>query len=1082
MQKKLPLFNKKCLPIFLFIGLIGIGFTLQAQDKTTTPKKKVKKVKLSKNTFGALRARQLGPAVMSGRIAALDAVNSDPRIIYVGAASGGVWKTKNTGTTFKPVFDKHPQSIGAITIDQNHPDTVWVGTGEPWTRNSTSVGNGVYKTTNGGEKWKNMGLKETERIGKIIVHPTNPDIVWVAALGHLWGANEERGVFKTTDGGKNWEKVLYIDKNTGASSLTIDPRNPDILYAGMWDFRRTAYDFRSGGPGSGLYKSTDGGQTWNKLSKDLPEGTVGRICVAMSTAEPYHLYALVESDKSALYRSEDGGDSWTRTSKVGAMAERPFYFSLIVPDPVKGDRIYKPGFSLVVSNDAGETFASPFVEGGAVHSDLHALWVNPNNNNDLYVGTDGGLYISTDKGNTWRFIENLPLSQFYHVSADMQEPYNVFGGLQDNGSWIGPSRSAGGITNADWKNVGYGDGFSVLVDKSDDQILYWQYQGGKFMRHDLRTNEFKLIRPYAENAKEILRYNWDAAIALSPNDDNTLYVGAQYLFRSKDKGNTWEKISPDLTTNDPKKLKQEESGGLTIDNSTAENHCSIVTIAESPKNAQVIWVGTDDGNLQVSQNAGGKWTNTTPNIEGLPANTWVTFIEASPHDAATAYVAFDGHRNDDKNAYLYKTTDYGQTWTALATKDIKAYCRSIRQDIVNPNLLFLGTEWGLYISIDDGKKWVRFTGEVPPVPILDMMIHPRENDLILGTHGRGIMILDDITPLRQMSLEFIEQDVAFLDSRPFLIRNPGGMQNFPGDQGYYGSNPTTDAVITYYLKKRHVFGDMFLEIFDKDGNLIQKIPAGKRKGINRVNWGIRKRPPRVPSSPTLVGGAIFGPTVPTGTYTVKLTKGEDTYNTTLDVAFDPNSPHTVTEREAQYDAVIKAYDMLEGLAFTVRQIKDISDQAKKTSEDSEDDNLTKQLTDLADKMEGMRKELVATKEGSITGEVRLREKLGEIYGAISNYTGKPTQSEITQLTSITKEIKAVQQTVDQVMTTELVAVNKALETAELTPIKVISKVDYDKEMGGGGASPQPMDKKYWKALKRQYSGAIELFLNTHTWR
>lgn len=1013
--------------------------------------KKKRPVRLSERTFGAIEARHIGPATMSGRIAALDAVNRDPRILYVGAAGGGVWKSKNGGTTFKHIFEKHPQAIGAVTIDQKHPDTVWVGTGEPWTRNSTSVGKGVYKTTDGGDKWKLMGLENTERIGKILVHPDNSNVVYVAALGHLWGANEDRGLYRTEDGGKNWEKILYVDENTGCSSIAFDPNDPNIMYAGMWDFRRTAYDFRSGGPGSGLHKSTDGGKTWKKLTKDLPKGTIGRIALAVSPVEPYYLYATVEAKKSALYRSVDQGESWEKVNESATVGERPFYFSLIVADPVDSARVWKPGFTLNVSNNAGKSFGSPSFEGGRTHSDHHALWIDPSDNDHLYLGTDGGVYISNDQGNTWSIVRSLPVSQFYHVSADNEQPYNVYGGLQDNGSWMAPSQSTGGISNANWRSVGFGDGFVVLRDPTDPNIMYWESQGGNVVRYYLNSEERKSIRPYSESSTDQLRFNWDTPIYFGHEATPALYVGAQFLFRSKDRGDSWEKISPDLTTNDPLKQQQEKSGGLTIDNSTAENHCSIITISESPQDPNVIWVGTDDGNVQVTKNGGKSWTNVVGNMADVPANTWVSYVEASRTAAGTAYVTLEGHRNDDKNPYIFKTTDFGATWTALATDKIKSFCHVIKEDPVNPNLLFLGTEMGLYLSIDAGKNWVRFNGNVPQTPVMDLMIHPREHDLIIATHGRGIMIVDDLTPLRAITEEVIQQDVAFLDSKPFVLRPAGGIQRFPGDDEFSGQNPSSAAVISYYLKKRHIFGDMSMEVYNDKGEKVSTIVAGKRKGVNRVNWIVRKKAPRVPRSKGLSFQAAFGPTLPPGTYTVKLFKGEETYTHTAVLMNDPDSPHSPEDLQANFEAVNRAYDMLEDLAFLSHQVKELMDQSRAKADSLKSKRLVDDLMALSNRMEKERDALVPNSANRIAGQVRLRERLASIYGNVTGYQGRPTQSQLETLDNVEKEMKALEARLQEIHSTELPKLNKQLNKQKLAPIEVTSQEAFEAEGEEGGS-------------------------------
>ncbi|MGB5930214.1 MAG: hypothetical protein WBH03_18670, partial [Cyclobacteriaceae bacterium] len=647
--------------------------------------------------------------------------------------------------------------------------------------------------------------------------------------------------------------------STGASDLTIDPEDPNTLYAGMWTFRRTAYDFQAGSTDGGVYKSTDGGSTWNKVTKDLPTGKVGRVAVGVSPVHTDHVYALIESEETALYRSLDKGKSWEQVNNSAAVQERPFYFSNIYPDPVDTGRVWKPGNTLYVSADSGQTFQSPFVNGGNVHSDLHALWISEKDNDYMYLGTDGGLYVSNDKGNTWRFIRNLPISQFYAVSVDGEKPYyNIYGGLQDNGSWVGPSNSSSGISNADWENVGYGDGFNTFADPDDANTVYWQYQGGKIRRMDRTSGETKVIEPYPDNKADNLRYNWEAPVVFGESGD--MYVGAQYLFRSSDRGDSWERISPDLTTNDPERQMQEESGGLTIDNSTAENNTTIFTISESPLDKNLLWVGTDDGNVQVSKDGGKNWSDVTSIISGVPAKAWVSSVFASPHDKGTAFVTIDAHRQDDKKPYVYKTTDYGNSWTSLVDENIEWYAHDIIQDTENENLLFLGTERGLFLSVDGGSTWSHFTGNVPKVAIHEMVIHPESHDLVMGTHGRGIMILDDLTPLRNLTANALEQDVAFLKSRPYVIRMQRSDQGWNGDEEFVGNNSSSDATITYYLKKRHIFGDMFIEILDNEGNVIDKLAAGKSKGINRVNWNVRKDPPKVPASPTLTFGAIFGPT------------------------------------------------------------------------------------------------------------------------------------------------------------------------------------------------------------------------------
>jgi len=1027
---------KSFLKKVIFITMVLFpGIAVLAQDK----------VKVNSNTFGAIQARHIGPAVMSGRITTIDALDSDPRLVWVGSASGGVWRSRNAGINFKPVFDKHTMSIGAVAITQSHPDTVWVGTGETWPRNSVSVGTGIYRTSDDGATWKNMGLKDSERISKIIIHPDDPNTVFVAVMGHLWGPNEERGVYKTSDGGQNWTRILFVDENTGCSDLDINPRNPDVLYAGMWEFRRNAWHFNSGGPGSGLYKSTDGGETWDKLSKDLPESPLGRISVGVSPVDPNIVYALIESKTSALFRSDDAGDSWKETNRTMAMAERPFYFSQIYPDPVDSLRVYKPGFDLNVSEDGGESFRISYVEGGRVHVDHHAFWIAPGNNKMMYLGTDGGVYFSNDQGSAFRRANNLPVSQFYKVAVDMAKPYNVYGGLQDNRSWLGPSQSPGGIENSDWQNLGGGDGFSVFPDKTDPDIVYYTSQGGNYFRRHQSTGEVKMIKAYKEKDTEELRFNWDAPIEFSPTS-STLYCGAQYLYKSPDRGDTWIRISPDLTTDNPEKQKQEESGGLTIDNSTAENHCCIYSIAESALDPQIIWVGTDDGNIQLTRDGGKSWTNVTGNIKGLPANTWCSSVNPGRFKEGCCYATFDGHRNDDLTPYVFKTTDFGQTWTSLADDNISSYCYKIIEDLVNPDLLFLGTEFGLFISIDGGEVWSQMKGNLPNVSVMDMVIHPREHDLVMATHGRGIIIIDDITPLRQLGDEVLNSDLAFLDSRPFTFASYGGTVGDPNDDVFIGRNPTGGVNIVYYLKKRHIFGDMYIEIYDEEGNMIKQLPAGSRKGINKVSWVPTIKPPRVPKSLTIAAYALFGPNHPPGPYKIKIVKGEDVFESSVDILADPDSRHSKEDRELQMKTVMMGFNLLEELAYLDRRITDGIDQATALSENENISASTKKkLVTFSDELGQIRKHILVTKVGDVRGEQQMREKVAELYGTAASYRGKPTQSQIDRLTDLKSETADMEKKVDSILDKHLVSLNKQLEKTGLEQIKITSYEEWEAE-------------------------------------
>lgn len=1007
-------------------------------------------------TFGDLKARAIGPAVMSGRIAAIDAVPGPPLTIYVGAASGGVWKSTDGGVTFKPVFDEHTQSIGAIAVDPSRPETVWVGTGESWVRNSVSVGTGVYRSTDGGETWQFMGLGDSERIARIVVNPRNSDNVFVCATGHLFDGNEERGVYRTTDGGKSWTRVLFVNRDTGCSDLAVDPQDPRILYAGMWQFRRRADFFTSGGPGSGLYKSTDGGETWRKIENGLPAGEKGRIAVAVAPSRPSVLYAVVEARRTALYRSDDLGESWHERNASGNVQARPFYFALVVVDPTDFQRVYKPGFTLSVSTDGGRSFGTGLFAGSRVHPDHHALWINPRNPNELLLGTDGGLYISHDRGAHWRHVKALPLSQFYEVAYDLEHPYNVYGGLQDNGTWMGPSRAVGGVQNRHWRNIGPGDGFHAFPDLADPDIAYVEYQGGNLLRVRKSTSEAKDIKPYPGAGEPELRFNWNTPVHLSPSRPGTIYVGAQFLFRSRDRGDSWERISPDLTTNDPAKQRQRESGGLTIDNTTAENHTTIYTIAESPRNPDVIWVGTDDGNLQLTRNGGRTWANVVGNVPGLPAGTWVSHVEASRHAEGTAYATFDGHYAGDMRTYVYRTTDFGATWESLATDAVEGYAHVIREDPVSPDLLFLGTEFGLFISVDRGRSWARFEGGFPKkVAVRDLAIHPREHDLIIATHGRGIYILDDITPLRHLTGEVLEREVALLPSRPAELFVPASIQDFPGDEEFMGSNPAEAASIVYYLKRRQLFGDLRVEIYDAEGKLVRSLPGGRRRGLNRVEWPMRLRPPRVPPATSLVpqAFAMMGPRVPEGTYTVRLIKGEETYEGTITLVADPRSTASAGERALQNRTAMDLYRMVEHLAYVVDAVRELRDAARAAADSlGARTSAGRRLAAYGNRLETFRASLVATSEaGMLAGESRLREKLVALYGAVNGYEGRPTDSQLRRVELLGRELEEAEQRFAALTGAELVAINRELARRGHAPLAVLSREAWEQRVASSGA-------------------------------
>lgn len=1025
-------------------SVIALALAASAQDVT-----------LDSDTLSGLPIRAIGPAAMGGRIADIAAVHEGQRLtIYVGSASGGVWKSVDGGTTFKPIFDKQPSlSIGAVAIDPSNPQTVWVGTGESWVRNSVSVGTGVYRTRDGGENWEAVGLPDSEHISRVIVHPKDGNTVYACALGHLWNSNAERGVFKTTDGGKTWNKLLYRNDSTGCAEMAMDPRDPGVLYAAMWDVRREPHNFRSGGPGSGLFKSTDSGATWRELRKGLPQGDLGRIGIAVAASNHARVYAVVEAkNRTALFRSDDAGENWAEVNNSFNVSGRPFYFARLVTDPKNPDCVYKPGFFLTVSEDGGKSFSAAFSAnegpGGGNHGDHHALWIDQDNPDQMLLGTDGGVYQSLDRGSHWRFLANLPVSQFYHVSADMAEPYNVYGGLQDNGTWMGPSRATDGIANRHWRNIDFGDGFWAFSDPADADYAYAEYQGGKIARFRKSTGESKDIKPLPRPGEPEFRFNWNAPIHMSANHLGTIYLGGQFLFRSHDHGESWERISPDLTTNDPARQHQELSGGLTIDNSDAEKFETIYTIAESPKNGDVIWVGTDDGNVQITRDGGKHWTNVAKNISGLPAGTWVTTIEASHFDPATAYATFDGHAAGDMKTYVYQTKDYGKTWASLATSELSGYAHVVRQDLVNTNLLFVGTEFGLFISIDGGAHWAQFKGSLPNVAVRDIAIHPRESDLMLATHGRGIYILDDLTAIRALTPELLAKDLVMLPSRPSVLTLPASEQRFDGDSEFRGRTLPEAAAIVYYQKKRHIFGDLKLDIYDAKGQLLTSLQGDKRRGLNRVQWPERAKPPKMPPAAGLVENeyVFYGPQAQEGTYTIKLTKGKETYSSEVKLVPDPRTKSTAADRELQHKTVTQLYDMLAQLTYVVDATSELREQAKQRAAATSDDKLKEQLNGLAQKLEDFRSSLVAVKEGGmITGEKRLRENLGELYGAVNGYSGRPTQSQVESAALLLKKLDEAGAQFQSIATAQVPPLNTALQGKNLEPLKATSREDWDKK-------------------------------------
>lgn len=786
--------------------------------------------KVNFDSFKALKFRNVGPAGMSGRITAIDVDLSNDNRIYVGAASGGVWLSESGGVSWTPIFDEQSTlAIGAIKINQNNPSEIWVGTGEGNPRNSLNTGNGIYKSLDGGKTWNHMGLKNSKTIHRIIIHKDNPNIVYAASLGSPWGPNEERGVFRTKDGGKTWDKILYVNNETGAADMVVDPTNPNKIIVAMWEHSRKPWTLKSGGKGSGLYITLDGGDTWKAISVEdgMPKGDLGRIGIAIAPSKPNLIYALIEAKENGLYKSIDGGKKWTLIQK-NDIGGRPFYYSEIYVDPLNENRIYNLHTYVTRSEDGGRTFRSIMDYGSNVHPDHHAFWIHPTKPEYLINGNDGGLTISRDKAETWTFVNNLPVGQFYHVNVDNDFPYNVYGGMQDNGSWVGPSAvlKSGGIRNNDFQELYFGDGFDVVPNVKDSRYGYAMSQGGNVGYYDRRTGATKFVQPVIADTTE-LRYNWNAAIAQDPFKNEGVYFGSQMVHYSDNHGESWRQLSGDLTTNDKEKQKADESGGLTIDATGAENYCTILAIAPSPMNKDVIWVGTDDGNLQLTQDGGKSWTNLISQIKSAPKEGWIPYIEVSKTNAGEAFVIINNYRRNDYSAYAYHTKDFGKSWTRIADDtQIAGFTLCIVQHPKTPNLLFMGTDAGLYFSLDKGASWQLINKGFPQVQVMDLKIQEATNDLVIGTFGRSLWVLDDIGIFQAMAEDknFQNKDFAVLkpqDAYSVSYRSVDGIR-FIGQGEFVGDNDNIGRAEISVWKKPKVKQDstktLALPVMDKKDN------------------------------------------------------------------------------------------------------------------------------------------------------------------------------------------------------------------------------------------------------------------------
>lgn len=917
--------KKILFPAFLFF----LSFALHAQS-------------LDMDYLKAMKARNIGPGGMSGRVTAIDVEVENSAVFYVGTASGGIWKTTNGGVNFKPIFDdQEVANIGALSLDPSNQDVVWAGTGEGNPRNSLNGGRGIYRSLDGGRNWKLMGLEDTRHIHRIIVHPGNSDVIYVGAIGSPWGPHPERGVYRSTDGGENWEQILFVNDLTGVADMVMDPKNPNKLFVAMWEHQRWPWFFKSGGEGSGMHMTVDGGETWTKVEKGLPEGELGRMGLAVAAGNSNYVYALVESKKNAIYRSTDGGYSWEKRGSKN-MGGRPFYYADIFVDPANENRLYSLHSTVSVSEDGGKSFST--LIDYSIHLDHHAWWIHPSDPSFMIDGNDGGLAITRDRGESWRHVTNLPVSQFYHISVDMELPYNVYGGMQDNGSWKGPAYrwSGGGLINTYWDFLMGGDGFDVVSVPGDSRYCYAMSQQGNIRRVDLETGAMVDIKP-AKTGEEALRFHWNSALAQDPFHKDQIYFGSQFVHKSENRGDSWTKISPDLTTNDTAKQKFNESGGLTYDVTGAENHTCILAIAPSPVEEGVIWVGSDDGNIQITTDGGENWTNCSPRISELPQGAWVPQIVPSSSVGGEAFVVVNNYRQNDYAPYLFHTTDYGKKWSRVIDQsDVPGYILSFAQDTEEAGLLFLGTEYGLYVSIDGGEEWSKWTNGFPTVSTMDLVIHPREHDLVIGTFGRSAFILDDIRPLRAMAKDYkaltsakiypIETAEAYLAA----YRNAPGYY-FTGHAYFEGENRSYGAKINYFVNADSTEGktkkdSLLIEILDAENKVIRNLKSVPENGLNRTNWRLDRKGVRVSFSKekpksrgTESGGG--GSVIP-GSYGVRISYQGDTVKTSIEVKADPRIPYDMVGMLAKQEKADELLAKMEALNSSLSNIRDCREGSK----------------------------------------------------------------------------------------------------------------------------------------------------------
>ena len=1014
--------------------------------------------------FDGLKFRSIGPATMGGRVDDFAVLESNPSVYYIAMSIGGLFKTVNNGTTFEPIFqNEEVSSVGDVAIAPNDPNLVWVGTGENNNRQSSSWGGGMYKSTDGGRTWKHMGLTDSRHIARVIVDPVDHDVVYVAALGHLWGANKERGIYKSTDGGATWQNVLFVDDNTGATELVMDPSNNKVLYAATYQRRRSTWGFNGGGPGSAIYKSTDAGRTWVKLTNGIPPGPLGRIGLDVYRKDPRVVYARIQhATESGVYRSDDGGASWRKMSSTNP---RPMYFSQIRVDPNDDHRIYVLGVQIHISDDGGKTF----IENGTLHSDHHAFWINPANSNHVMTGNDGGIGVSWDRGVKWDFLDNMAAGQFYHVSYDMETPYNVYGGLQDNYSWGGPSAVRGrfGISNFDWFIVGGGDGFVAVPDPRDSRIVYAESQNGNIIRTDRVTSERKTIRPTLAKGEKPLRWNWDTPLFISPHNADVIYTAANVVFRSNDRGHSWTPISGDLTTGtdrDTLSLMGVQGKDIKIaKNDGISSYPTLTALAESPKRAGLLYAGGEDGSVQVTRDGGKTWQNASGKF-GPVKGVYVSRIAPSAFDESTVYLTFDNHRENDYNPYVFASADAGNTWRNITGNLPKGHAvRCIIEDIKNPNVLYVGTEFGLFVSLDRGARWTRIRSNLPTVPIYEIALHPRDNDMILATHGRSIWIVDDLSPIQQAS-DVLSTDSSLFDIRPAMQMNAANDRtNFAGDRRFWGENPTPGAAIAYHL--RQPAKELKLTVRDAGGAVVSELAGDEvkdanRAGINRVHWDLRYEalpPPRgvpQPGAGLFPSAGLRGPFVLPGEFRVTLTvDGRDVGTKPLRVGGDRLIEITDADRKLHHDTALALHELQRSANEAAEAIATIGDQFRGIDDVVRRGNppppVRSAVEDARTKLSALRRQLGLAgggeggqEGGGGFGNQAVRNQIGQVKNQVLGSTSAPTEMQTRAVRDLREDLAKVITEANTMISSVMPGVYKALaeHNLQLSPLKPLRAI------------------------------------------